>query len=71
MGDFIFSKEACRLTHGQLYTIATQSKDSLHAVLMAQELVLGNVVIALTPQKDTDEILQRPDSRDDLSAPTC
>ena len=34
------------------------------------ELVLGNVVIALTPQKDTDEILQRPDSRDDLSAPS-
>ena len=42
--------------------IATLAKDLRHAADMAQELVLGNVVLALTPQKDTDEILQRPDS---------
>lgn len=70
MGDFIFDKSACRLTSGQLHVIACEARNMMHAVLMAQELVLGNVVIALTPQKDTDEILQRPDSRDDLSAPS-
>ena len=58
MDDFVFSKEACRLTHGQMHVIATLAKDVRHAAEMAQELVLGNVVIALTPQKDIDEILQ-------------
>ena len=62
MADLVFVKEACWLTQGQMYVIATLAKDLRHAADMAQELVLGNVVLALTPQKDTDEILQRPDS---------
>ena len=70
MGDFIFNKDACRLTHSQMYIIAMESNNTLHAILMAQDFILGNVVFALTSQKDTDEILQRPDSRDDLSAPS-
>lgn len=62
MADLVFVKEACRLTHGQMHVIAMESNNTLHAVLMAQDFILGNVVLALTPQKDTDEILQRPDS---------
>ena len=70
MTDFVFSKEECRLTHSQMHIIAIESNNTLHAILMAQDFILGNVVFALTSQKDTDEILQRSDSRDDLSAPS-
>lgn len=42
-----FNKEEFRLTHSQMHIIAMESNNTLHAVLMAQDFIVKNVVKAL------------------------